>query len=167
MLGYVGNFSFFLSTTKNQSSSNVLPPPLKPTGAPTLHATTLGSSVSALESSMDNAASNSASKSLKRHHGSLTDTEEDGDPAIWATFDKSFREVQSVLDRNWALIQQVNENHQSKIPLNMVKNVALIQELNGNISKVVSMYSEFSTNFSTISHPQNKSGDAKSTNEEI
>ncbi|GLT92970.1 hypothetical protein SLE2022_107790 [Rubroshorea leprosula] len=116
---------------------------------------------------MDNAASNSASKSLKRHHGSLTDTEEDGDPAIWATFDKSFREVQSVLDRNWVLIQQVNENHQSKIPLNMVKNVALIQELNGNISKVVSMYSEFSTNFSTISHPQNKSGDAKSTNEEI
>ncbi|GLT78949.1 hypothetical protein SLA2020_504660 [Shorea laevis] len=116
---------------------------------------------------MDNTASNSTSKSLKRHHGSLTDIREDGDPAIWATFDRSFREVQSVLDRNWVLTQQVNENHQSKIPLNMVRNVALIQELNGNISKVVSMYCDFSSNFLTTFHPQKKSGDAKNTNEEI
>ncbi|CAK9323847.1 unnamed protein product [Citrullus colocynthis] len=47
---------------------------------------------------------------------------------------------------------EVNENHQSRIPSNMVDNVALIQELNGNISKVVSMYSDFSSDFSTAFH---------------
>ncbi|XP_028803771.1 protein EARLY FLOWERING 4 isoform X2 [Neltuma alba] len=75
---------------------------------------------------------------------------EQGDPKAWAAFNKSFRQVQSVLDRNRLLIQQVNENHQSRIPDNMVKNVSLIQELNGNISKVVSLYSDLNSNFSTM-----------------
>ncbi|XP_024968452.1 protein EARLY FLOWERING 4-like isoform X2 [Cynara cardunculus var. scolymus] len=61
--------------------------------------------------------------------------EEECDAEAWETLSKSFKEVQSVLDQNRLLIQQVNENHQSKIPDNMVKNVALIQEINGNISK--------------------------------
>ncbi|RVW42290.1 Protein early flowering 4 [Vitis vinifera] len=65
-------------------------------------------------------------------------------------------QVQSVLDRNRVLIQQVNENHQSKIPDNLVKNVALIQEINGNISKVVSLYSDLSTNFSGVFHQPNE-----------
>ncbi|GLT31470.1 hypothetical protein SLA2020_062030 [Shorea laevis] len=114
---------------------------------------------------MDNAAS---SKSHKRHQGSLTDSGEEGDSQLWANFDKNFRQVQSVLDRNRALIKQVDENHQSRIPDNMVKNVALIQELNGNISKVVSMYSDLSSNFSTVFHQgsNSKGGDAKSTSGE-
>ncbi|KAF8396939.1 hypothetical protein HHK36_018574 [Tetracentron sinense] len=66
--------------------------------------------------------------------------------------DKSFRQVQSVLDQNRVLIQQVNENHQSKIRDNLTKNVALIREINGNISKVVSLYSSLSSNFSNIFH---------------
>ncbi|PON37563.1 hypothetical protein PanWU01x14_319350 [Parasponia andersonii] len=78
--------------------------------------------------------------------------EEEGDPEVWKNFNESFGEVQTVLDRNRALIQQVNENHQSRIPDNMVKNVALIQEINGNITKVVSLYSDLSTNFSTFFH---------------
>jgi hypothetical protein len=58
--------------------------------------------------------------------------------------------VQSVLDHNRDLIQQVNANHQSKIPDNLVKNVSLIREINGNISKVMSIYSDLSVNFSNI-----------------
>ncbi|GER54470.1 ELF4-like 4 [Striga asiatica] len=83
-----------------------------------------------------------------------------GDPAVWAAFTENFRQVQSVLDRNRVLIQQVNENHQSKIHENMVKNVALIQEINGNITKVVSLYSHLSENFSTA---VNHHGEARSS----
>lgn len=78
-----------------------------------------------------------------------------GDADVWSNFTDSFRQVQSVLDRNRVLIQQVNENHQSKIHENMVKNVALIQEINGNISKVVSLYSDLSVNFSNVFYQRN------------
>ncbi|CAI9298023.1 unnamed protein product [Lactuca saligna] len=66
--------------------------------------------------------------------------EEECDTEAWETLNKSFKEAQSVLDQNRLLIQQVNENHQSKIPDNLVKNVALIQEINGNISKSLVIY---------------------------
>ncbi|GKU93364.1 hypothetical protein SLEP1_g6962 [Rubroshorea leprosula] len=59
-----------------------------------------------------------------------------GDGEAWSTLSKAFKQVQAVLDQNWDLIQKVNENHRSKIPDNLVKNVALIGEINGNISKV-------------------------------
>ncbi|CAL5386433.1 unnamed protein product [Camellia sinensis] len=75
---------------------------------------------------------------------------EECDNEAWDTLSKSFRQVQSVLDQNRALIQQVNENHQSKMPDNLVKNVALIREINGNISKVMSIYSDLSVDFSNI-----------------
>lgn len=75
---------------------------------------------------------------------------EEGNSDVWNNFSNRFRQVQSVLDRNRSLIQQVNENHQSRTTDNMVRNVSLIQELNGNISKVVSLYSDISTNFSTM-----------------
>ncbi|XP_015080124.1 protein EARLY FLOWERING 4 [Solanum pennellii] len=75
---------------------------------------------------------------------------EEGNSDVWNNFSNRFRQVQSVLDRNRSLIQQVNENHQSRTNDNMVQNVSLIQELNGNISKVVSLYSDISTNFSTM-----------------
>uniref|UniRef100_A0A2P2P0R2 Protein EARLY FLOWERING 4 domain-containing protein n=1 Tax=Rhizophora mucronata TaxID=61149 RepID=A0A2P2P0R2_RHIMU len=85
---------------------------------------------------------------------------------VWEAFSNNFREVQSVLDRNRALIQQVNENHQSRIHDNMVKNVALIQEIHGNISKVVSLYSDFSTDFFSGLHQRNnKTGDADADGE--
>ncbi|GMP49118.1 hypothetical protein CsSME_00016207 [Camellia sinensis var. sinensis] len=75
---------------------------------------------------------------------------EECDNEAWDRLTRSFRQVQSVLDRNRALIQQVNENHQSKMPDNLVKNVALIREINGNISKVMSLYSDLSVDFSNI-----------------
>ncbi|KAK9913728.1 hypothetical protein M0R45_037537 [Rubus argutus] len=78
---------------------------------------------------------------------------DDDEGEVWVgNFNRSFRQVQALLDRNRALIQQVNENHQSRIPANMVKNVALIQEINGNISKVVSLYSDLSSDFSSVFH---------------
>lgn len=82
------------------------------------------------------------------------------DPEVWEIFNSSFSQVQSVLDRNRVLIQQVNENHQSKIPDNMVKNVGLIQEINQNITKVASLYSDLSTNFSAACH-QHRSGNGE------
>ncbi|KAL5568563.1 hypothetical protein UlMin_025138 [Ulmus minor] len=77
-----------------------------------------------------------------------------GNPEVWKSFNHNFHEVQSVLDRNRSLIRQVNENHQSRIPDNMVRNVALIQEINGNINKVVSMYSDLNSNFTSYFHDQ-------------
>ncbi|XAR65937.1 hypothetical protein NMG60_11011955 [Bertholletia excelsa] len=90
--------------------------------------------------------------------------EGEGDAEVWVSFTENFRQVQSVLDRNRLLIQQVNENHQSKIHDNLVKNVALIQEINGNISKVVSLYSDFSATFSGMFHQGN--GEAREKSDE-
>ncbi|KAF3546190.1 hypothetical protein DY000_02002211 [Brassica cretica] len=92
----------------------------------------------------------------KRRRNVAEEAEQGGeDPAMWENLDRNFIQVQSVLDRNRSLIQQVNDNHQSKMADNMSKNVALIQELNGNISKVVSMYSNINTKFSSAFHGGN------------
>ncbi|KAK6935728.1 Protein EARLY FLOWERING 4 domain [Dillenia turbinata] len=80
------------------------------------------------------------------------DEEGEGDSEAWETLNKTIRRVQSVLDQNRVLIQQVNENQQSKIPDNLVKNVALIREINGNISKVISLYSDISSDFTNVVH---------------
>ncbi|KAJ0262401.1 Protein EARLY FLOWERING 4 [Hirschfeldia incana] len=97
----------------------------------------------------------------KRRRNVAEEAEQGGgeDPAMWESLDRNFRQVQSVLDRNRSLIQQVNDNHQSRMADNMSKNVALIQELNGNISKVVSMYSDINTNFSSAFHGGNNGHD--------
>ncbi|XP_047318390.1 protein ELF4-LIKE 1-like [Impatiens glandulifera] len=70
----------------------------------------------------------------------------------WKTLNKSFRQVQSILDHNRVLIQLVNENHQSQLPHKLVNNVALIREINANIGKVASLYSDLSINFSNLIH---------------
>ncbi|KAI5346566.1 PREDICTED: ELF4-LIKE [Prunus dulcis] len=95
---------------------------------------------------------------------SVDEEEEAEDAEVWDQFNRRFREVQAVLDRNRALIQQVNDNHRSRVADNMVKNVGLIQEINGNISKVVSLYSDLSSNFSTFFHHRNDNANAKPTN---
>ncbi|KAJ4834697.1 hypothetical protein Tsubulata_003602 [Turnera subulata] len=83
--------------------------------------------------------------------------EEECDVEAWDTLSKSFRQVQNVLDHNRDLIQQVNANHQSKIPDNLVRNVSLINEINGNISKVMNIYSDLSVNFSNVVHERRRS----------
>ncbi|XP_055830814.1 protein EARLY FLOWERING 4-like [Solanum dulcamara] len=79
-------------------------------------------------------------------------TMQEGNSDMWNNFSNNFRQVQSMLDRNRSLIQQVNENHQSRTHDSMMQNVDLIQELNGNISKVASIYSDFNTDFTTMIH---------------
>lgn len=81
------------------------------------------------------------------------------DVEMWETLSKRFREVQSVLDRNRRLIQQVNDNHRSKIPHNLAKNVDLICEINANMSKIIALYSNLSSNLSAIVHQRRASAD--------
>ncbi|CAA3003149.1 Hypothetical predicted protein [Olea europaea subsp. europaea] len=63
------------------------------------------------------------------------------------TFQKNFIQVQNILDQNRVLINEINRNHESKIPDNLSRNVGLIRELNNNIRRVVDLYGHLSTSF--------------------
>lgn len=65
-------------------------------------------------------------------------------------FSNIFLQVQTVLDQKRALITQVNDNHQSKLPKNLSRNITLIRQINPNIAKAVSIYFDLSANFSNI-----------------
>ncbi|CAN1846386.1 Protein ELF4-LIKE 1 [Linum perenne] len=96
-------------------------------------------------------ATNSAKSILKWNSiGGGDSDDEEYDKEAWDALSKSFRQAQRVLDQNRGLIEQVNENHQSKIPKNLSRNVSLINEINGNISKVMSIYSDLSVNFANV-----------------
>ncbi|KAL1547815.1 Protein ELF4-LIKE 2 [Salvia divinorum] len=70
------------------------------------------------------------------------------DGKVVQNFQKSFVQVQNILDQNRLLINEINQNHESKIPDNLSRNVGLIRELNNNIRRVVDLYSDLSTSFS-------------------
>ncbi|KAM7255557.1 hypothetical protein ACFE04_008455 [Oxalis oulophora] len=74
------------------------------------------------------------------------------------TFQTSFVQVQDILDQNRLLITQINHNQESKVPDNLNRNVGLIRELNNNIRRVVDLYADLSTNYTTRS-----SGDTSSS----
>ncbi|KAK3438759.1 hypothetical protein EUGRSUZ_C03559 [Eucalyptus grandis] len=83
------------------------------------------------------------------------------DGRVLQTFRKSFVQVQNILDQNRLLIREINQNHESKIPDNLSRNVGLIRELNNNIKQVVDLYGDLSGNFSKImdaSSEDNSSG---------
>ncbi|XP_020592153.1 protein ELF4-LIKE 3-like [Phalaenopsis equestris] len=63
------------------------------------------------------------------------------------TFQKSFVQVQNILDHNRLLIQEINQNHESKIPDKLSRNVRLIRELNNNIKRIVDLYADISSSF--------------------
>ncbi|KAK4391856.1 protein ELF4-LIKE 3 [Sesamum angolense] len=46
------------------------------------------------------------------------------------SFQRSFVQVQKILDQNRLLINEINQNHESKTPHNLTRNVGLIRELN-------------------------------------
>lgn len=68
------------------------------------------------------------------------------DGEAWETFQTGFDEVQDILDQNRVLIEEINHNHESKVPESLTRNVPLIKRLNGNISKVVDLYATLSCN---------------------
>ncbi|KAK3220333.1 hypothetical protein Dsin_014303 [Dipteronia sinensis] len=70
-----------------------------------------------------------------------------GDGKVLQTFNKSFGQVQDILDQNRLLINEINQNHESKVPDNLSRNVGLIRELNNNIRRVVNLYADLSSSF--------------------
>ncbi|KAH6779136.1 ELF4-like 3 [Perilla frutescens var. hirtella] len=81
------------------------------------------------------------------------------DGKVLQGFQKSFVQVQNILDQNRLLINEINQNHESKIPDNLSRNVGLIRELNNNIRRVVDLYSDLSTSF-TKSMDASSEGDS-------
>lgn len=69
------------------------------------------------------------------------------DGKILQTFQNSFVQVQNILDHNRLLINEINQNHESKIPDNLGRNIGLIRELNNNVRKVAHLYIDLSNNF--------------------
>ncbi|KAA8541645.1 hypothetical protein F0562_022797 [Nyssa sinensis] len=69
------------------------------------------------------------------------------DGKVLHTFQKNFVQVQNILDQNRLLINEINQNHESKIPDNLTRNVGLIRELNSNIRRVVDLYADLSSSF--------------------
>ncbi|CAL5361169.1 hypothetical protein ACSBR2_043072 [Camellia fascicularis] len=69
------------------------------------------------------------------------------DGKVLQTFQKSFVQVQNILDQNKLLINEINQNHESKIPDNLTRNVGLIRELNNNARRVVDLYADLSSSF--------------------
>ncbi|KAF6153629.1 hypothetical protein GIB67_027496 [Kingdonia uniflora] len=124
--------------------------------------TSFDSSSSEAESGMDDH-SNKTNTLREEEEETPNDGAPEVDMEVWESFSSGFRHVQSILDQNRLLIQQVNVNHQSKLPHNLTKNVSLIREINSNISKVVSLYSDLSSNFSTAFHQRR--GNVKSKGE--
>ncbi|KAI3495706.1 hypothetical protein L1887_38052 [Cichorium endivia] len=84
------------------------------------------------------------------------------DGKMLQTFQKSFVQAQNIFDQNRLLINEINQNHESKIPDNLSRNVGLIRELNNNIRKVVDLYSDLSSNFTKSMDVNNSSeGDSR------
>ncbi|MCE3049247.1 Protein ELF4-LIKE 3 [Datura stramonium] len=86
------------------------------------------------------------------------DTQIDG--KVIQTFQKNFGQVQNILDQNRLLINEINQNHESKIPNNLSKNIGLIRELNNNIRRVVDLYADISTSLSIKSVDDSSEGDS-------
>ncbi|XP_068662666.1 protein ELF4-LIKE 4-like [Aristolochia californica] len=84
------------------------------------------------------------------------------DNKVLQTFHKSFVQVQNILDQNRLLINEINQNHESKIPDNLSRNVGLIRELNNNIRRVVDLYADLSSSF-TKSMEASSEGDSAGT----
>ncbi|XVF25202.1 hypothetical protein REPUB_Repub13aG0193000 [Reevesia pubescens] len=83
------------------------------------------------------------------------------DGKVLQSFQKSFVQVQDILDQNRLLINEINQNQESKMPDNLSRNVGLINELNNNIRRVVDLYADLSSSF-TRSMPMEASSEGDS-----
>ena len=85
------------------------------------------------------------------------------DGKLIQTFHKSFVQVQSLLDQNRLLISEINQNHESRAPGNLTRNVGLIRELNNNIRRVVGLYADLSASFARNMDASSSDGDSSGT----
>lgn len=76
-----------------------------------------------------------------------TSPEVETNEAVAQNLEKCFVQVQGILNQNRLLINEIDQNHQSREPDNLSRNVALIRELNTNISRVVDLYADLSLSF--------------------
>ncbi|CAN6979378.1 hypothetical protein Bca4012_002759 [Brassica carinata] len=95
-------------------------------------------------------------------HVTAAENEEFSDVEVWNTLSNGFKRAQLVLDQNRDLIQRVNDNHLSRIPENVSRNVGLINEINGNISRVMEIYTDLAVDFAK-GIEEAKSGDTDTT----
>ncbi|KAJ0239970.1 Protein EARLY FLOWERING 4 domain-containing protein [Hirschfeldia incana] len=90
-------------------------------------------------------------------------SEEFNDVEVWNTLSNGFKRAQLVLDQNRDLIQRVNDNHLSRIPENVSRNVGLINEINGNISRVMEIYTGLAVDFAKKFEEAKSGGDTTAT----
>ncbi|KAI9377857.1 hypothetical protein POPTR_019G131700v4, partial [Populus trichocarpa] len=79
---------------------------------------------------------------------------------ILQTFQKSFVQVEDILDQNRLLINEINQNQESKIPDKLTRDVGLIKELNINIRRAVGLYADLSCNFNIRSMEPSSEGES-------
>lgn len=84
------------------------------------------------------------------------------DSRLLQAFQKNLLQAQDILDQNRLLINEINQNHESKMPDNLSRNVGLIRELNNNIRRVVDLYADLSSSF-TKSREASSEGDSSGT----
>lgn len=84
------------------------------------------------------------------------------DSQVSQAFQKSLLQAQDILDQNRLLINEINQNHESKMPDYLNRNVGLIRELNNNIRRVVDLYADLSTSF-VKSREASSEGDSNGT----
>ncbi|CAL4914855.1 unnamed protein product [Urochloa decumbens] len=80
------------------------------------------------------------------------------DTKVLHAFQTSFVQVQSLLDQNRVLINEINQNHESKVPGDLSRNVGLIRELNNNIRRVVDLYADLSSLFAASDRAASEGG---------
>ncbi|KAI9119721.1 hypothetical protein K1719_009110 [Acacia pycnantha] len=85
------------------------------------------------------------------------------DSRIIEAFQKNLLEAQDILDQNRLLINEINQNHSSKMPHNLSRNVGLIRELNNNIKRVVDLYGDLSSSCCVKSREASSEGDSSGT----
>ncbi|XP_014515760.1 protein ELF4-LIKE 4 [Cajanus cajan] len=84
------------------------------------------------------------------------------DSRLLQVFQKSLLQAQDILNQNRLLINEINQNHESKMPDNLSRNVGLIRELNSNIRRVVDLYADLSNSFAK-SREASSEGDSSGT----
>ncbi|KAF8657621.1 hypothetical protein HU200_059769 [Digitaria exilis] len=80
---------------------------------------------------------------------------------------KSFGEVQGILEHNRVLIQEISQNQETRDADGLTRNVALIRELNTNIARVVDLYGDLSGSFARAVNAKKADGAAAAAADKV